>query len=400
MTRADASGRALGGQPAEQRWAATLVGLCAVLLLTFTAFGAVIPVLPPLVLDDLGGGPLAVGAVFAASGFVAIVGRPYAGRAAQRWGSRRVMGIGCLLAAIVGAGYALPFGLPGLYGTRLLLGVAESAVFTAGSVWTVALAPESRRGQLVGYYGLAMWSGFTVGPLVGSGLLAEFGHSAVWWFAAVTPLAAAALVTRLPAVAAAGQATSRRVVPRAALLPGVALALAAFGYAALIGFVVLHLSARGVAGGGAMLSLFGAAYVTVRLVAGRLPDRLGARRVAVVCGAVEAAGLLLIMIADAWWLAAIGAVVMGAGFTLLYPALALIVIASAPENERGAAIGAYTSFWDLGLGVAGLAAGAVAAASYPAVFAVAAALAAVAGLVGAKAGRLTGARHARPDSSA
>lgn len=351
-------------------------GLLVVLLATFIAFGAVVPVIPPFVLDRLGGGRFAVGLAFAASGLAALLGRPYAGRLAQRWGSRRVMTIGCVLAAVVGGLYAIPAGLAGLVGTRLLMGLAESLVFTAGSLWTVALAPVSRRAQLVGYYGLAMWCGWTLGPLVGIALLGSRGFSAVWVFAALTPLLAAAVVAVLPEERGAGGPVSRRLVPPSVLLPGAALALAAFGYAALTGFVALHLAARGIGHGAAMLSLFGAAYVAVRLVAGRVPDRVGPAPVVISCGLGEALGLLLIATAGSWWQAAIGALVMGAGFTLLYPALALMVIKRSPEAERGAALGAYTSFWDLGIGVSGLAAGAVALLGYPWVFVLATVLAA------------------------
>ncbi|HEX6501499.1 MAG TPA: MFS transporter [Micromonosporaceae bacterium] len=370
------------------RWAATVGGLLVVLLLVFTAFGAVVPVLPPLVLDRLHGSRFAVGLAFAASGIAALLGRPYAGRLAQRFGGRVVMAGGCLLAALVGVAYALPVGLSGLIVTRVAMGVAESLVFTAGSVWVVALAPARRRGEIVGYYGLAMWSGWTVGPLVGQALLADSGYGRVWLLAAVGPVVATAVVLALPRPAGTGGAVSDRLVPRSVLLPGTALALSAFGYAALTGFVALHLAARGIGHGAVMLSLFGAAYVTVRLVAGRLPDRVGPRPVVVWCGLAEGLGLLLITVAPAWWVAAVGALVMGGGFTLLYPALALAVIRRSPEQERGAALGAYTSFWDLGLGVAGLVTGAVALVGYGWVFALSAVLAWAAAGLGAWSRRL------------
>lgn len=367
-------------------WVGPFAGICLVLMLTYTAFGAAFPVLPFLVLEELDGTNFAVGAVFGVSALVALVLRPYGGRAAQRFRFRRVLLVGCLAAALVGVLYAAPFGFFGLYGARVLQGVAEAMAFTAGSVWVVAIAPESRRGQLVGYYGLAMWTGLTIGPLVGTWLRVWSGYHAVWWFAALAPLVAAAVLFLIPAPAPSGEFTSRRLVPRAVLLPGSSLALAAFGYAALTGFVVLHLAERGIGNGGAMLSLFGAGYVLVRLFAGRLPDQVGATRVVLICGLVEASGLVLITVAGSFWLAAVGAVVMGAGFTLLYPSLALLVIKGAPEAERGAALGAYTSFWDLGMGVSGLVTGAVAALGYPQVFVLAALLAAAAGVTGGLAG--------------
>lgn len=389
----------MNGEQAGRGWLGVFGGLCLVLLLTFTAFGAAVPILPQLIKGPLGAPSFAVGSAFALSAVAALLSRPYLGRLAQQAGSRRVMLAGAVLAALVGGAYALDAsgghsaGLAGLLATRVLMGIAEAAVFTAGSLWAVALAPVSRRGQLVGLYGLAMWGGWTLGPVVGQLLLENVGYGGVWVAHAVLPALAAVVLACLPARAAgrdSGQAASRKLLPPPVILPGTALALAAVGYSALSGFVVLHLAARGVGGGPLALSLFGAAYIVVRLVAGRLPDRAGAGRVAVACGLTEAVGLLLLAGAGSVWVAGLGAVVMGAGFTLLYPSLALLVINRSAESERGAALGAYTSFWDLGLGAAGLVTGAIASVSLPDVFVVGAAAAVAAAATGHLAGRRRG----------
>jgi predicted MFS family arabinose efflux permease len=115
--------------------------------------------------------------------------------------------------------------------------------------------------------------------------------------------------------------------------------------------------------------------VIVRLLAGRLPDRLGPKPVIVASAGLEASGLLLITLADRWELAALGALVAGGGFTLLYPALALVAIRTAPPAERGATLGAISSFLDLSIGVAGVVGGVVADVSYAALFGLSAALA-------------------------
>lgn len=68
-------------------------------------------------------------------------------------------------------------------------------------------------------------------------------------------------------------------------------------------------------------------------------------------------------------MAVLGVVVMGVGFSLLHPSLALMVMNSTESTKQGAALGAYTSFWDLGLFVWGPATGAIASGlGYPAVF--------------------------------
>ena len=49
--------------------------------------------------------------------------------------------------------------------------------------------------------------------------------------------------------------------------------------------------------------------------------------------------------------ALLGAAAMGAGFALLFPSLALLVIEAVPETRRGAAMGTFTAFFDIGVGL-------------------------------------------------
>ena len=72
----------------------------------------------------------------------------------------------------------------------------------------------------------------------------------------------------------------------------------------------------------------------------------------------------------------------GCGLALLYPSLSLLVAASVPLAQRGVAMGAFTSFVDVGLGVGALAGGVITAAwSTEVAFGAAAAAAAAGGVV-------------------
>ena len=54
---------------------------------------------------------------------------------------------------------------------------------------------------------------------------------------------------------------------------------------------------------------------------------------------------------------------------MLFPSLALMVVNEVGEERRGAALGAFTAFFDIGVGLGGPLAGATASlAGYPAVF--------------------------------
>ena len=354
-------------------------------LLAFLGLGSVLPVLPRYIRGPVGSTDLAVGLVTGAFAFTAVVCRPLGGRLADARGRRLVVILGALLASTAGFLYLVPLGVPGLVVARLVLGAGEGIVFTAGAAWTVDLAPEGARGRAIGLFGLTIWTALTLGPLIGELLREAISYEAVWTFAAAAPLVGAAVAALLPESPhpPAPDARGGLVAPEA-LRPGVSLSLAAVGQAAFAGFIVLHLEEQGPGHGALVFTAFGAAVVGARVIAGRLPDVVGPRRTAVGAAACEAVGLAVVGFASSLPVAMVGAVVTGFGFSVLFPSLALIVVNEAGDARRGAALGTFTAFFDIGMGVGGLVAGAIAgAAGYPAVFWVAAALAGTGGAVAA-----------------
>jgi len=347
-------------------------------LLCLTALGATMPVLPRYVTGSLGAGNVAVGITIGAFAIGAVAARPFAGRVADARGRRIVLVSGAAVMAVAGALLFVPMGVLGLVGARLVVGVGEALVFTAGATWVVDLAPPGRRAQSIGLFGLAVWTGLSLGTVAGEGLYALNGFGAVWAFAALAPVVAALITMRLPEPPrplAEPSSARAELVPRVALRPGIALALASAGYATMASFVVLHLAETGAGGGAAVFTTFTAAVVGARLIGGRLPDRVGARPCAIAAGIAEATGLALVAVASSPVVALAGALFMGVGFSLLYPALALLVVDGIEENRRGAALGTFTAFFDIGLGLGAPLAGAVAAlAGLPAAFAAAALL--------------------------
>ena len=331
--------------------------------------GASLATLPFYVTDELGGGNLAVGFVVATIAVAAIVARPIAGRIADRRGYKPILMAGAALCSLAGVLYFLSLHVAVLVPVRLVHGVGEAAVYTAGAAWLVAICPPARRGRVVGLYGTAMWLGITLGALAGELLRDGVGFGAVWTFCALAPLVGLALAATTRGPSQAGGAAKPVLVPRGAVVPGLALSLASLGYGAMAAFVALHMEHKGISGGIAAFNAYGFTYVAVRLFLGNWPDRFGPRRVAFWSGLVEAVGLLLVAAAPSLWVAVLGGLIMGAGLSLLFPALALIVINQTAPSQQGGAIGTFTSFWDLGVALGGPLGGVIVGLSdYPQIF--------------------------------
>jgi MFS family permease len=356
---------------------AAFAGIFVVTLLGLISVGATLPVLPRYVKGPIGAGDLAVGVVTGAFAITGLACRPLAGNLADLRGRKLVVIAGAISTAIAGLLYFVPAGVGGLIVARLFLGAGEGMVYTAGSAWVVDLAPPDRRGRIIGLYGLAIWGGLSLGPPIGELILHATSFDGVWAFAAGAPLLGALIALRIPESyeprPLADRRRGRALIAREALRPGLGLSLGIVGYATVAAFIVLHLDQRGIGHGAAVFTAFAASVVAMRVLGGWLPDRYGSVPCAIGAACSEAGGLVAIAFSQSLAAALFGAVAMGAGFSLLFPALALVVINRVPEERRGAAMGTFTAFFDLGVGIGSPIAGAAAAlGGYEAAFLVAA----------------------------
>ncbi len=350
---------------------AAFAGIFIVTALGMLSIGATLPVLPRYVTGPLDSGDVAVGIVTGAFAITGLACRPIAGRFADARGRRPAVLVGAALSTIAAALYFVPAGVPILVVARLFLGAGEGLIYTAGSAWVVDLAPPERRGQIIGWYGLAIWGGLSIGPAIGELILHAWGFDAVWAFALAAPLAGALIALRIPeSFRPRAEHTARGpLIAREALRPGLAFSCGTVGFAAISGFIVLMLESRGIENATFAFIAFAATVVGVRLLGGNLPDRFGGARCAAVAGLVEAAGLATIAVAQSLPVAMLGALAMGGAFALLLPSLALLALEDVPIERRGATMGTLTAFFDLGVGVGAPLAGAVAAiAGYGAAF--------------------------------
>lgn len=199
-----------------------------------------------------------------------------------------------------------------------------------------------------------MFAAFALGAPVGAALYDLYGFRAIAGATAVAPLVTLFLVAPLkPVVPPAEVRPSFLRVLGLVWQPGLGAALSSVAFGAITAFVTLLFSTRGWSHAWMPYSIFAAAFILARFAFGHLPDRMGGARVALVCLLIEAVGQALI-----WWateptLALVGAALTGLGYSLVYPGFGVEAVLRAPPQSHGLAMGAYTAFLDLALGVGG-----------------------------------------------
>jgi MFS family permease len=343
----------------------------AVVLVAFMVIGLAMPVLSLHIHDGLGLGTFVVGVVAGSQFASALLTRPWAGSFSDRRGAKRAVIIGLLLAAAAGLLYlvSLVSAAPAMAGAilivgRLLLGAAESVVITGAVSWGMVLVGPAHTGRVIAWVGAAMFAAFALGAPIGAVLYAGHGFVAIGLATTLAPLATVLLVAPLPAVPSAREARpSFLSVLGAVWRPGTASALSSVGFGAITAFIVLLFASRGWSHGWLPYTLFAGVFIVARLLLGHLPDRMGGAKVALVCLLVEATGLALIWTAATPAVALLGAALTGLGYSLVYPGLGVEAMARVPGANRGLAMGAYTAFLDLSLGLSGPLLGLVAGAA-------------------------------------
>jgi MFS family permease len=338
----------------------TLLSLMACVFAVFLVTGAALPALPLHIHDDLGFGTFAVGLVSGAQFAAALLCRLWSGTVSDRRGPKFAVTTGLLLAALAGVFYLISLmavGRPLLSITflivgRVLLGGAESFIMIGAQSWCLSLGGAGNVGKMIAWIGTAMFTALALGAPLGSFLFANFGFASIGWATLIGVLGTWLLVVSIPAIHPAPQ--SRKAtghVLKAVWIPGLAMAFSSVGYGIMTAFGVLLFVEHGWQPAWLSFTAFAVGLMAARVFFGPLPDRLGGARTAVVFVVIQSAGLALIWLSPYAWLAFAGSAMAGFGYALVYPGLGIEAVARAPADARGLAMGVYTAFIDLALGL-------------------------------------------------
>lgn len=373
-----AANRANPGEMSDS--AATLIIISTVFytFLCYLMIGIEIGVLPSYVHDQLGYGSVMAGLIVSVQYISTLLTRSRVGQMSDTIGPKRTVLRGLiagiiaasllLLAAWAGSVAWLSLGL--LLVCRLILGVAESCVGTGCITWGIGRVGSARTAQVISWNGMATYGGLAAGASVGVAIYHASSLPVLAGFVLFLAVVGWLLALRRPAVQVSGGVRMRfgaivlRVLPH-----GVALACGTSGFGVIAAFITLYFGANHWDHAALSLSLFGCAFIGVRLVFGNAIRRIGGFEVACISFGVEVIGLALLWLANSAWMGVVGATLTGGGFALVFPALGVAAVTRVPPGNQGAAIGIFSAFLDLSLAISGPLAGVIVShAGYPQVY--------------------------------
>ena len=320
------------------------------------------PILP-LYLVSFGASSTVIGAVMAVFTITATATRIPVGLLIDRIGRKPFLIAGVALFAVGNFGYLWAPGILLMLPFRMLHGVGWSGCTTAVATLAADIAPQKRRGELIGYAAMASSMGGAIGPVAGFALLQRFDFSGVF-FGAAALLFVSLILAAFVKEPEHGPRNNHRqrwidllVIPET-LLPAVAVAFLSFGHGGILTFLPIHALKLGLENPGLWFGLYALCLLLSRPVAGPLSDRIS-RRAVIIPGLILnllGIGILALASSPAWLMAA--AVVGGFGTGAAQPALMTVAVDQTSPQRRGQSMAQYQCFYDLGIGLGSLTLGA------------------------------------------
>jgi MFS family permease len=310
-------------------------------------FGALNALLPRYVVDVLGGNEALAGTVMGSMAITALVTRPWVGRIADRRGARRVIVGGATTAAVGVSLMLLGDALALTVVARLIMGAGNAGVFTGCTLLAMMLAPEQRRAEAAAYVLVAIHLGFGLGPLAGEWLRDATSYHTTWLIVVLAMTAAAATGSFLPHLPGDPNRVPAPLVNRAAITPGLVTLFGVFAFNGLLTFAPLYVREIGLDDAALVFTTASMTIILMRVLFGRVPDRIGPIRAGASSLVVSAFGACVV----AFWAAPaglyIGAALTAVGLSMQSPSFMAITVSRVDERDRGSAMATYTGFFDV-----------------------------------------------------
>jgi predicted MFS family arabinose efflux permease len=333
------------------------------------SIGLQLAVLPLFVHHQLNYSPVLAGLAVSTQYVATLLSRPQAGRMGDTAGPKTTVLYGLLSGGISGVLLLfsawsvrtplLSLGL--LLIGRLILGFGESWAATGASTWGMGRVGVENTAQVISWAGIASNGGLAIGAPLGVWMEKEFGLPSIAFLVSGLNFTGFLIATIIPRVTPAhGRRLPFGSVLKNVFPYGMNLALGTVGFGTIASFITLYYANRHWPNAALSLTLFGTAFVTARLLFSNSISRWGGFPIALLSLGIECAGLICLWLAPVHAAALVATAITGFGFALVFPSLGVEAIRSVSPSNSGAALGIYTAFLDLSLGLTGPLAGVIA----------------------------------------
>jgi len=349
----------------DRLWTQSFISACTSNFLLFFAFYLLLPILPLYLIEEFHTSKSYVGIILSCYTLAALLIRPLAGFILDMFSRKPIYTIAYFFFILSFIGYPLASVVSMFLFLRIVHGFTFGMVTTAGNSLIVDIMPASRRGEGLGYFGVANNLAMAIGPMISLFMHDYYSFDTIFYTAIGSGLLGFLVVFTIKSdktfVRSARQPIAfDRFFLLKGFYSGLSLLMLGIPYGMLTTYVAIYGKELGIKSGiGIFFSLMAAGLIGSRLFAGKLVDRGRLIPVIVygtlVClvGFFMLAGLRIVEIYNAQlieWAFYFIAIVLGVGYGMLFPAYNTLFVNLAQNNRRATASSTYLTSWDLGVG--------------------------------------------------
>ncbi|MDZ7605775.1 MAG: MFS transporter [Cyclobacteriaceae bacterium] len=318
--------------------------LCASSFFFFSSFNLIIPELPDF-LTEIGGGDHK-GLIIPLFTLMAGISRPFSGRLTDTIGRIPIILYGAIVCIVVGFVYPLVTTVIGFFALRVVHGMSTGFKPTATSAYVGDIAPVHRRGEAMGILGLFGSLGMAAGPILGSWIALNYGYNPMFYASSVLAILSTIVVLNMPETLLIRQQfrmslmklRRKDILEPKAFPAAITMAFTSFAYGEILTIVPDLSKHLGVMNKGVFFAIFTISSIAIRVVAGKLSDRIGRVPVLMVGCVFQAVALIFLGVSTEVWLFYTGAFIFGVSTGLTSPAIYAWTIDLADDQYRGRAL--------------------------------------------------------------
>ncbi|MCT2345751.1 MFS transporter [Niallia taxi] len=334
----------------ERLWTKSYIFMITGMFFLFTAFYMLYPTLP-LFIKENGGTESQVGLAMGAFMLTSVIFRPFVGGLLDRFGRRPFIIWGLLLFAATMFMYNWVSELAVLMVIRILHGFTWAVSTTSISTAVTDLIPTTRRGEGMGWSGMAMTVAMAIGPMLGLAVANNHSYESLFGFAVLLSVAALAL-TFGAKIKATPQANTRKIelFDKSVFPITLSVFLLFIAYGGITTYIPLFADSIKV-NSGTFFLVYAATLVLTRPIAGKLSDRHGEAFVIIPAKVITISALIILSLSTNLLGIIISAILYGIGFGSAQPALQAATIRLVSPDRTGVANASFATGADLGIGL-------------------------------------------------
>ncbi|NKX58400.1 MFS transporter [Bacillus cereus] len=336
----------------ERLWTKSFIQMTFAMLFLFTGFYLLVPTLP-LFIKEIGGNESQVGLMMGMFTIAAVVIRPIIGGMLDQYGRRSFIIFGLIFFGLTMYSYNIASTIVLLAVLRVIHGVTWAVSTTAVGTAITDIIPDSRRGEGMGWYGMA------IGPMIGLWVVQNYSFDGLFLLATLLSFMAVvlSLITKIP-FTPQKEKGKIQLFEKSVLTITIVVFFLSFAYGGITTFLPLFASSIHV-NPGTFFLVYAIAYTIVRPISGKLLDKYGEVFIILPALCITILAIVVLTISNGLIGVIIAATLYGIGFGSAQPALQAAMLTIVDPSKRGVANASFFTAFDLGIGLGAILLGVV-----------------------------------------